>query len=384
MPSVSEPWTGVYLQVAAAVLIFAVGFPALVMQAIISEDVRMVVHRQRRYYKWGAYGVLLYAATAVFLIWLTNPRSPATGQAADLLGGIALTLDVVLVIPFWYLQTQYRRDRILAFLTKKCLASIQACGTPNEQALLDIELLGAYSTSRSERMKVVESLHQLATQVQTHPRYNGSGLSDILHSLGVMLRASEDADELQRATFALTSLIENLRLSGYPYAPDMGSMLEVVRGVGMFSLGIEGGHASISSVLNQLVYGVNGVSDRTGQILFQLGKMALRNKRYLFAVEVLSKLEAVARQGLPAGPEQSADYLGLVAHFWEAGATARAKAKASLSSMAFEGTLAECLEVALGLHARRAELDTADKLRAMLKDFRKMKAQLATQVDRSI
>ena len=86
------------------------------------------------------------------------------------------------------------------------------------------------------------------------------------------------------------------------------------------------------------------------------------------AIAALSKLEALAERRVPLEGEVAADLLGLLAHFWDGGRTARRHAGLVLERMAalFEPSLRDCIEAAIEHQYRTAKFDTADQLYKML------------------
>ena len=106
--------------------------------------------------------------------------------------------------------------------------------------------------------------------------------------------------------------------------------------------------------------------------LFGIGRSALMGgKHFLVAVAALSKLEALAEKRTPLRGEVAADLLGLLAHFWASGTTARKHARSVLGRT--EGlcdpSLLDCIQKAVEHQYRTAKFDTADKLEKMLKDL---------------
>jgi len=49
LPSLNETWAVVYLQLLIAILIFGLGIPSLVIQAIAPDDLRTLIHRRRNF-----------------------------------------------------------------------------------------------------------------------------------------------------------------------------------------------------------------------------------------------------------------------------------------------------------------------------------------------
>jgi hypothetical protein len=144
----------------------------------------------------------------------------------------------------------------------------------------------------------------------------------------------------------------------------MLAALKELQRIGELALQLESEMAAlfILDIVTLIGPEANGVPRETGRILFELGVRAMKQQRYLFVVAVLSRLESMASHEASS----LVNYLGLIAHFEEAGPAAQMRVKSSFASIDFQPSLLACLRTAKAHHAALAHFETANKLEAML------------------
>lgn len=251
-PSLTESWAAVYFEVTAAILIFGVGLPSLVLQGIVHEDVRRIVYRHRKWLRQGEAGV--------------------------------------------------------------------------------------------EKELALNILQQLANQIQTRIAYSGNGLESVVQAIEATLYGG-DVKNFLHATKILQKLIIGLQQKNLADAPDMGAILRVLQRVGSMALELESELAAltIQDIVSLVGQRTDGAFQLSGSILFELGVKALEKKGFLFAVAVLNRLETMIMRESPPEPEKAVNYLGLLAHFWHAGATVKERARLSLKKLHCQAGICECL-----------------------------------------
>jgi hypothetical protein len=108
------------------------------------------------------------------------------------------------------------------------------------------------------------------------------------------------------------------------------------------------------------------------QALFEIGSKAAERQQILVAMAALSKLESLAMQHRPITGELAADFVGLLAHFWVAGETAKSYVLPILADakIFFSQPLAEAIQSAQDHCKQTAKFKTADHLFEMLRGIK--------------
>jgi hypothetical protein len=381
-PYLNETWAATYFEVTAAILIFGVGIPALFIQALVPEDIRDVVYHHHKGLRWSLYFVLIFAVCALGFVWVAHPNStnsplpanqtlPSAGPLAiqpgslfvDWLSAGIMTFVILAMVFLFHLQSFYSRERLLKYLEEKCKKNIARYGTLDENILRDLQTLGEHSKSETDRRKALRVLKRLARRVQKRRRYSGNNLEPIFSAMRVTLRGG-NSDTYTETARVLQRIMEQLQNSNHNNKPDMLAALKELQRVGELALELESEIAALTilDIITLVGQDANGVPRETGRILFELGVKAMKQQRYLFVVAVLNRLETMANQEAAA----LVNYLGLIAHFAEAGASAQRRAQVSLESVDFQPSLRACLQAAKEHHAALAHFETANKLEAIL------------------
>lgn len=369
-PYLSESWAATYFQVTAAILIFGVGIPALFIQALVPEDIRDVVYHHHKGLRWSLYFVLVFAGCALGFVWVAHPSptndplpiNPPRRLILDWLSAGIMTFVIAAMVFLFHLQSFYSRERLLKYLEQKCKKNIARDGTLDENILRDLQTLGEHSKSETDRRKALRVLKRLARRVQNHRGYSGNHLEPIFNAMRVTLGGGNTDTYIETAG-VLQSIMEQLQKSNHNDKPDMLAALREFQRVGESALALESEMAALTilDIVTLVGQYANGVPRETGRILFELGVKAMTQQRYLLAVAVLNRLETMANHEVSV----LVNYLGLIAHFAEAGSSAQRRAQASLASVDFQPSLRACLQEAKEHHAALAHFETANKLEAL-------------------
>jgi len=373
LPYLTEPWAIAYFEVAAAILLFGAGLPSLVMQAIVPEDVRRIVHR-RRLLKWAAFSVVLFVLISLSFVWLLRPEpscADAPPSLKNLSGAIVISGAILALIPFWYVQTLHRRDRILRFLKRKCERSVRKRGSLDDTALLDIRHLGQYGQHGIEKEQALEVLDQLAERIRSHSNYAGAGLRGIIKAIQSTVVADGNGKNVRTCLEILERVAEDLTERGLESTPDMGATLRALEEVGATALQLDA--ASEALYAAEIVGSTYGTPDEVPsavtRCLYQLGVLALDSQRYLLAASILNKLEGIICRQACAAAHEFAYYLGFVAHFWSASESAQERLSSSLNSTGFAESVESSIVKAREYLIRQTLFETADFLSQMLTDI---------------
>jgi hypothetical protein len=80
----------------------------------------------------------------------------------------------------------------------------------------------------------------------------------------------------------------------------------------------------------------------------------------------------------PPKPEKAVHYLGLLAHFWQAGGTMKERARLSLKKLHCQTGICECLQTAKKHHAAITQFDTVDKLESLRAEICKNSSKVSS------
>jgi hypothetical protein len=380
----TESWAGVYLQVAATILVFALGFPLIVEQISISEDLRRIVHRHNRMAEW-LLPLLFALATLITLcfVWFLHPvaidfakqdqavLNNASNPNNNLIASLFITLIVLTpAIILRVFQVSYRRNEILSSLKQKCDRHIEE-GFLDHLALEDIQYLGELGKTRGEKIQVLEILEQLAYKMQTCAYYQGRGLENIIKAIEFTLQKDTDSDSFARGVLILQHIIENISKSKFDSSYDVGLVLKTLGRLGViaFTIDSERSARKIVETIQFISRTPDGGFLEAALALFELGVTALEHGQFLVAVEALNKLEAMTCQKEPVNVVNSSTYLGLVAHFWARGDSARQRALSGLKGIKFSPSRSKCLKSAQQSFFGTARFTTADLLSKMIAEL---------------
>lgn len=328
---------------------------------------------------------------------------------ANLLLSIAIAMMPLLG---WFLE-QYTREKVLNNLVRDYWCCLRRKGYPDEDILDDIKSLGGSAPAGAEKEQALAHLGTLAEMIQTdgreatagltgvgrlwgwakaqaqktrdaatalartllrqgrrpEVRYTGASLEGYLLALEATLQGG-DADNLSQGADVLQQIVERLMESrDLADSPDMFYTLGTLERVGIRALGLDSGvvPARFIAVLMPIADGPHANVARAAKVLLKWGAESLRGHNYDFAVAVFSKLEALTEAQGALTAENSADYLGLSAHFWTAGPMEQQFVKRRLGRLRFDPSLRECL---LSAQSRSiTDFETANKLAQMLKEM---------------
>jgi len=382
----TEAWAAEYLGGVISLLVFALGIPTLILQFAVPEELRTVSSRRLKWLRRISGVVSLIAASAALLfVWYIHPCSlpldvivPDSYTQYHVWPSVLVTVVVVVILVVWFFQTEeYRRDVVIRSLQKRCVRSIRSRGILAERFLSDLIYLGQQGNAGREKHQVLKAFDELAALLQDRPQYVGDGLADLVYGIETTMMGGEKTGELGnflQAAGVLERIILRLQKPEFSAAPDTAIVLWTLErlGVASLDLGPERAALAILQVVASAAEGQDEARQFASERLFGIGRSALTDgQHFLVAVAALSKLEALAERRTPLRGEVAADLLGLLAHFWASGRTARRHAKSVLERMEelFDPSLLDRIRAAIEHQYRTAKFDTADKLGEMLEDL---------------
>jgi hypothetical protein len=366
-PQLTETWGAAYLQILIALLVFAFGVPALILQVTLPEDVRRIIFGRRRMASWLIIMIWLGLFCLAF-VWLLHPcPNGSSSDWQNILAGAIVTVTIALAIGFWWrnLYTS-ARERIARDLEDSLIKTFRRRGFLEENTLSDLIYLGVHGDPGIEKRLVLEAIDHLAEKVQQSEKYEGDELEDVIRDLETTLTSKDKPGSDRNFSLActiLTCVRNRLEDRGWSSHPDAQLVQSTLGGLGVAA--VETKAQSTALAFLEAV-----ASDR--DTLFEMGLVALRAERFHIATAALNKLEALAEFSLPLTADRTVNLLGLLAHFWNSGISTRRRAESFLARLkdSFSPSLQECVEKSLEYHYGIARYDTADKLAKMLQDIK--------------
>ena len=355
-------------------LVFMVGVPAVVLQSLPAE-LRLVVTQ-----RWGrllrSVGIPVLAAFVVIITGevLTGENGFAAPRWVWTLVFVAL-FSLVVLIAFRIPRRYGRRDAVVRMLEEEVGQTIAREGRLVEDSLHDLVEVGKQSEPGRDKEWVLGALANLTERVCAHERYNGDALQDlVLGVLDIVLNARQgrSAQNFGTATNLLRTIVTRYELSqdaDFSQA-DLIAAIRALSRLGRAALGLE--NATIALNIVQASGGIR--ADRTetlmSQSLFEVGIAALSAQQMLIGMAALAQLVNLVDSRRPAAGELVADTLGLLAHFWFAGETAKEYARVRLERVvdSLEKDLVSALDAAADHCAQTTQFRTADLLRRLRRD----------------
>jgi hypothetical protein len=357
-------WIGVYLQVSISFLVFWVGVPAL-SQALAPDDIRRIVNRRRTITVNSIIfgGPVIYALISILFVWIKYANNQILDVAQWILD-VAITATILGCSLLFILLKAYQKDALLARLKKDCIRRIKSNGYPEDQAIEDIRDLGEQGDTRGEKIQVLEIFDGIVAKVQAHPSYDGRRLEKITEAIEFALQTETEVDSFVRGVHILKSIISNSQKLKLDSA-DRGRALRALQRLGAIACVMDN-ERPVRTVLDAVEFvGQNGTFSEATLVAFELGVASLKHGKFLVAVQALNKLETLTSAKEPLDAKNAAAYLGLVAHFWARGGSARQRAFAGLKGMKLKPTRQSCLKGAQKIHYRATRFETADLLTKM-------------------
>jgi hypothetical protein len=397
-----------------SILLFLIGVPALVVQSIAPEVRNVVAKRwQHLLLETGMPVVIALVVVGLGLLrhgpwfdmgalpvgvggseWFAIPL-PKVGDwtwALVLAVMIATATYTAMRIPHRY----GRRAVIIRSLEKETYRD----GILVERSLEDLIALGRQSEAGEDKELVLQALYRLATKMYTRPGYGGDRLELLILGLADVLVSSAQPGNGQNFDTAAQILL-HITKSAKPPAADVLHAIQTIGALGQAAL-IHVGPLNIRPTAMKYVQALGSTVNRhpdnatdVSQALFEIGVVAVRKGQMLIAMAALSDLLMLTQRRRPAPKELSngasdrklpkelsSDVLGLIAHFWVAGSTARAYAEDKLRevSSSLGQPLDEALEAARRHCARTTQFQVADNITQLMEDLRQAPLYTSSEV----
>ncbi len=394
MPQITEEMVGVYLQILTAILVFGLGIPALIMQVIVPEEIRRVVHGNRWAFKWGVAFVILVAVLMWFLLWVFTAYSDNRGFSKIewmctfgihrsicnwinhyqyFLVNMIMTAAVLSSLVFWFLQASYRRDRVLGFLRRTCIRRLKSAGYLDEYLLSDIRELGIQSRTDVDRWQVIEVLEDLRKCYMDRKAYSGSGIEPLLETLEATIVSGGDYHSTVMGLKILDSVLWKLINDDLTDEPDGWFVFLTIQHIGFYVIEKDLGSALLMLInsLGKIAKEKKDILPALEKALFQLGINCLGDQKNSHALAILDKFETIIGDNLPLTENNSLYYLGFLAHLWESEVNVRKRIKFRIRQIEIKPNFRKCCQYAAKEHYRGAHFDTSEKIELMMNQWNK-------------
>jgi hypothetical protein len=359
-----------------SLLIFLIGIPALVIQSISPEIRHVVVKR----WQWLLLDTGAPVVVAVVVVGLGLLVSWAGDWRWVLVVGALFLIATYTAIRILYRYG--RRSVVIRCLEKEVFQS--RAGRLIETSLVDLVELGKQSEPGQDKELVLESLYRLAARMCGLPGYRGDRLEGLILGLVDVLTANTQPGNAQNFNTA-AQILQHITKSAKESSVDVLWAVQALGTLGQATL-IHIGPVSIRATsmkyvqaLGMTVHQHPANTTDVSQALFEVGVVAVRERQILIAMSALAELLILVQANKPAREELVTDLLGLSAHFWLAGDTAREYVRRRLAEIvdALATSLEEALEAARHHCAQTTQFPTADDLSTMIRDLRQTPLSIA-------
>ncbi len=390
----------------ATFFIFLIGVPALVIENQKSELRRIVLQPARRRTLFVRAGQWIALTLAIMFVGVATDALHYADCANMLLAPHAICwffhgvpedliwlcvfaalvgISILATIRFLHRYGGYRG--ILEDLHREIIKPIRDHpeNVPylQPESLEDLVELGRQSDPGQDKQQVLGELFELVRVVCTQPKYRGDSLERLI--LGLVQVVGADPKVGSSQNFETASKIMEYVLTCERQCAethrddDARYAIHVTGRLGQRAARHLKAQIEIVATLNVYLETLDLAADTYPQTqshvsgaLLELGSTALEEGHILAAMGALNKLIVLYEN--PAEPPQkelTTDTLGLVAHFWDAGETARSYVARRLDEIQVRLTQPLAAELHQAQHhcARTSRFKTADCLGKMIREY---------------
>jgi hypothetical protein len=343
-----------YIQILLAVLLFALGIPALIVEAAVEDRIRHILHKRRPYRV--VTGLLIATVIVVMsLLWLArveqvierrapkNAEVPATsvpsqdneakmlrapiavaGVRIDTATKVATGLLIVAFAWTWWMMMRHDVETELVRRIKRRIAwRFRWHGHYADDDLRDLLSIGGHGAAGHEKRVVIQTLGNIAAKIQNAKNYGGSELSGVIRGFLDIVAAAEsrgDEGNLIECLEELQLIRSRLLIERLANESDAIVTIHVASRLGEIAVAIKSDAAAFQAL---------SVAEDVPQLAFRIGREAVKAERFRVAVTCLTRLDAI-RERTRSVPKE---LVALVAQFHAAGGSARAFAEGAVSAL---------------------------------------------------
>lgn len=245
--------------------------------------------------------------------------------------------------------------------------------------LEDLIELGEQSAPGENKEWVLKALGKLVAQVTKHPRYQGDSLEGLTTKLVDILTSAAQPGAARNFGTAADILRHSVTTaSAQPSAVDLMYTIRALGHLGRAALD----HVSSNLVIEHILLDCVGAlglaanldpsaTNQASEELFKLGALLLEREQEFVAVSALDALLNLVWENAPAQGELVHDTLGLAAHFWTHGATAKEYVGGKLATLRpyLALDLQEALQEARAHCTTTMYFQAADHLQQVMKEL---------------
>jgi hypothetical protein len=379
-----------YIHILIALMLFALGIPALIVETSAEDQIRHMLHKRLPY---GLVTILMVVTVGVIfcLLIVSGAEQPSTrrgtadavkpsktgGQslhphilATDLpyayISQLALpvahaaiedaakvmvaTLVVAFAALWWRMMKHDIRTRLVSTLSRQIIRRYKKRGDFADDDLRDLISLGAHAGPGHEKQKVIVALSEICESVQRTTRYGGTEIGDVIY--GFKSLYSGPAREGDEANFmasleTLRAVWRRLHDRQLPHESDAQATIDVACWLGE--------HALRAGADSAALHTLDVIFDNV-EVPFRIGRTALQRCRFAVAVACLNHLEALAEAKFIMPKE----LIGLIAWFQHSGQSASRR-----SGLIHDTVRIEMILQAAAEYYELGDFETADVLRSL-------------------
>ncbi len=342
VPILTESWAAVYLEVVVAILVFGVGLPALILQTIVSDDIRRVAERHGLVRnRTSVVCICIALVAALLLVWLLHPYATTPGAPPQIpvrnlpwgdtersvyyLANSLVTVVLFTAVVFWLLQISYRRSSLAGHIQKECRDYIRRtrdlAEVPPRSLLDDLVYLGQHGEPASERECVFAALRELAREVRNHQGYDGDGLDLLVQATERAVNQAQDIGTFRQGAEILASIVKGDENT----VPEAGSTSRLRRGLDGIGNGLAWWWASMrygrpssgSPLVHQKRSDLSTSSDVAAALraLQRIGLLSLERGFEPVALSIVDTVASAAQEaaGLSTGASRLLFHMGTTA-----------------------------------------------------------------------
>lgn len=363
------------VEISVTVFVFLLGLPILVNQIFMPDDLRRMSkknYNENIIVQILILAVILVAIVAVAFISNIYPAIDLGAKKSDLvtvLFGLLLCSTLGFLF-FNMFKSQGYRAKIIQMIKVKIVRGIRKTEQLDPAFFEDLQYMGIYSKGGAETRNVIEALEEILTHVMNlrNGDFDSDGLISIIDTLCQAVTNSVEPGSKNNMIEVLTIYKGILmKLSDYNtpenevfYGNETRKIKDCTTKIALAALKRD------YADMMPLVLNVITLIPRSSDKLFDIGLLALGQGQYQIATNVLA--EIMDRDNIDYLTMNN--YLGLVAHFFIAGESARQYATRSLQTNRIEPT-PEQIRSAREYHYIMSNFKTADFLNHFIEDLKK-------------
>lgn len=363
------------VEISVTVFVFLLGLPILVNQIFMPDDLRRMSkknYNENIILQICALAVILFAIVAVAFTANLYPSVDLGADKSDLVTALfAIMLILTLGFLFFNMfKSQGYRARIIQVIKAKIIKGIRRNAQLDPAFFEDLQYMGIYSKGGAETRNVIEALEEVLEHIMKlrNGSFDSDGLISIIDTLCNAVTNSVEPGSKNNMIEVLTiykGILMTLSDYNTPenevfYGNETRKIKDCTTKIALSALQRE------YPDMMPLVLNVLTLIPRSSDKLFDIGRLALDSGQYQIATNVLA--EMMDRDNIDYLTMNN--YLGLVAHFFMSGESARQYAQRSLDTNRVLPTQEEA-HSAKEYHYIMSNFATADYLRLFYQELQK-------------